>query len=48
MSDPAPQVMTLDSFLDWDDGTDSRYELVDGQPVAMVPLPLADARHPSP
>jgi Uma2 family endonuclease len=29
--------MTLDEFLRWDDGTDTRYELVDGFPVAMAP-----------
>lgn len=29
--------MTLDDFLVWDDGTDTRYELIDGVPVAMAP-----------
>jgi Uma2 family endonuclease len=29
--------MTVAEFLDWDDGTDTRYELVRGQPVAMAP-----------
>ncbi len=29
--------MTLDEFLDWEDGTDIRYELVGGSPVAMAP-----------
>lgn len=29
--------MTLDEFLRWDDGTDSRYELIGGFPVAMAP-----------
>jgi Uma2 family endonuclease len=29
--------MTLAEFLDWDDGTDRRYELIDGVPVAMAP-----------
>jgi Uma2 family endonuclease len=29
--------MTLAEFLDWDDGTDRRYELVDGLPVMMAP-----------
>jgi Uma2 family endonuclease len=29
--------MTLDEFLRWDDGTDTRYELIDGFPVAMAP-----------
>lgn len=27
--------MTVDEFLDWDDGTDTRYELVDGHSVPM-------------
>ena len=34
MAEPA---MTLDEFLNWDDGTDTRYELVTGFPVAMAP-----------
>src|SRR5205085_6065221 len=29
--------MTVAEFLDFDDGTDTRYELVEGQPVAMNP-----------
>jgi Uma2 family endonuclease len=29
--------MTLDEFLRWDDGTETRYELVAGFPVAMAP-----------
>ena len=29
--------MTLESFLDWDDGTDRRYELIAGRPMAMAP-----------
>ena len=29
--------MNLAAFLDWDDGTDARYELVDGRVVAMAP-----------
>src|ERR671932_261196 len=29
--------MTLDEFLHWEDGTDTRYELIDGFPVAMAP-----------
>jgi len=40
MASPAKQQakrMTLAAFLDWNDGTDTRYELVDGQPVAMAP-----------
>ena len=29
--------MTVEEFLDWDDGTETSYELVDGVPVAMSP-----------
>lgn len=29
--------MTADDFVHWDDGTDARYELVDGMVVAMAP-----------
>jgi Uma2 family endonuclease len=29
--------MTLAEFLQWDDGTDRRYELLDGTPVMMAP-----------
>jgi len=29
--------MTVAEFLAWDDGTDTRYELIDGRPVAMAP-----------
>jgi Uma2 family endonuclease len=35
--------MTLDEFLRWEDGSDTRYELIDGVPVAM-PLPAAAHR----
>lgn len=37
MAEPAIKPMTLDEFLDWDDGTDTRYELIAGFPVAMAP-----------
>ena len=30
--------MTVAEFLTWDDGTDTRYELIDGRPVAMAPV----------
>ncbi len=40
MAARAPRRMTLAAFLDWDDGTDARYELIDGEVVAMAP-PLA-------
>ena len=29
--------MTTDEFLAWDDGSDTRHELVDGMIVAMAP-----------
>lgn len=38
---PAPKAMTLDEFLDWEDGTDTRYELFDGVVVAMAPPAVA-------
>ncbi len=34
---PADLKLTLAEFLDWDDGTDTRYELIDGRVVAMAP-----------
>jgi Uma2 family endonuclease len=37
MATPAPKRMTLSEFLEWDDGTDTRYELIDGEVVAMAP-----------
>ena len=37
MSEPALRPMTLDEFLRWDDGTDTRYELIGGFPLAMAP-----------
>ena len=37
MAEPAEKPMTVDEFLRWDDGTDTRYELVDGQIMAMAP-----------
>src|ERR1700739_2703733 len=37
MAEPAIRRMTLEEFLRWDDGTDTRYELIGGFPVAMVP-----------
>jgi Uma2 family endonuclease len=39
MVETAEKLMTLPEFLQWDDGTDTRYELVDGRPVAMPPAP---------
>lgn len=35
-----PRPMSVAEFLTWDDGTETRYELVDGRAVAMNP-PLA-------
>ncbi len=37
MAEPAIRRMSLEEFLHWDDGTDTRYELIDGVPVAMAP-----------
>jgi Uma2 family endonuclease len=37
MAEPAIKRMTLDEFLAWEDGTDTRYELIGGLPVAMAP-----------
>lgn len=38
MADPARKHLTVEDYLGWDDGTDRRHELVDGEVVAM-PLP---------
>lgn len=37
MSELAFKRMTLDEFLVWSDGSETRYELIDGVPVAMAP-----------
>ncbi|HEX5319055.1 MAG TPA: Uma2 family endonuclease [Stellaceae bacterium] len=37
MAEPAFSRMTLDDFLAWEDGTDTRYELIGGFAVAMAP-----------
>ena len=37
MAEPAIKQMTVDEFLRWEDGTDTRYELIDGVVVAMAP-----------
>jgi Uma2 family endonuclease len=37
VAEPARKLWTLDEFLAFDDGTDTRYELFDGQIVAMAP-----------
>jgi Uma2 family endonuclease len=37
MAEPAEKHMSLAEFLEWDDGTATRYELIDGRPLAMVP-----------
>lgn len=41
MSEVAHQTMTLEEFLDWDDGTDTRYELLNGVALAMAPPNVA-------
>jgi Uma2 family endonuclease len=38
MADVAEKRMTVAEFLTWDDGTDTRYELIGGRPVAMAPV----------
>ena len=38
MADAAEKLMTVAEFLDWDDGTDTRYELTEGRPIAMAPV----------
>ena len=37
MAELAFKRMAVDEFLRWEDGTDARYELVDGIPKAMAP-----------
>jgi Uma2 family endonuclease len=37
MAEVALKRMMLDEFLRWEDGTDTRYELIEGHPVAMAP-----------
>jgi Uma2 family endonuclease len=39
MATAAPKRMTLAEFLEWDDGTDTRYELVEGE-IRVLPLSL--------
>jgi Uma2 family endonuclease len=41
MSEAAVKRMTLAEFLRWEDGTDTRYELLDGMAVAMAPPAIA-------
>ena len=38
MAEVAEKRMTVAEFLTWDDGTDTRYELIDGRPIAMAPV----------
>jgi len=42
MASRAPKPMTIAEFLEWDDGTDRHYQLVDGMPVMMAPATEAD------
>ena len=37
MAGPARKLWTLDEFLAFDDGTDTRYELIGGEIIAMAP-----------
>lgn len=41
MAEPALGPMTVAEFLRWEDGTDTRYELLAGEPVAMAPPAVA-------
>lgn len=41
MAEPAVKSMTVAEFLRWEDGTDTRYELLGGEPVAMAPPAVA-------
>jgi Uma2 family endonuclease len=43
MAEAAERRWTVEEFLDWDDGTDRRHELVDGRIVAMAPPSEAHA-----
>jgi Uma2 family endonuclease len=44
MAEAAVSRMTVDEFLRWEDGTDTRHELVDGFVVAMAPPAPAHGR----
>jgi Uma2 family endonuclease len=44
MAEAALKGMTVDEFLHWEDGTDTRYELIDGYVVAMAPPAPAHGR----
>ena len=37
MGEPASRAMSADEFMSWDDGSDTRYELVGGVVMAMAP-----------
>jgi Uma2 family endonuclease len=41
MSELAVKRMTVAEFLRWEDGTDARYELLDGMVVAIAPPAIA-------
>ena len=41
MTTPPTKNLTFEEYLIYDDGTDNRFELVDGK-LIMVPLPTAD------
>jgi Uma2 family endonuclease len=43
MAEPAEKRWSVEEFLAWDDGTDRRYELVDGRIMAMAPPSEAHA-----
>jgi Uma2 family endonuclease len=41
MAEPAIKNMTVAEFLHWEDGIDTRYELLDGAVLAIAPPPPA-------
>src|SRR6516225_8572910 len=41
MAEHAINKMTVAEFVRWEDGSDTRYELLDGTPVAMTPPAVA-------
>jgi len=38
MAEPARKLMTVEEFLAWDDGTMTKYDLIEGVPVARGPV----------
>lgn len=44
MAEAAVRGLTVDEFLRWEDGTDTRYQLISGFPLAMAPPAPAHGR----